>query len=254
MCLILLATRVHPDWPLVIAANRDEWRDRAANSAQWWRDAPNLLAGRDLRAGGTWMGITRTGRVAAITNFRDPADRRTTAPSRGKLVTECLLGAQSPGEYLATLAARASEFNAFNLIAGDAGSLSIFSSRGGGVRRISPGVHGLSNHVLDEPWPKVTRGCRALARLLREGADDVEPLFDLLGDATRPPDGALPATGVGLTWERVLSPALIRGVRYGTRCSTVLMVGRDRRVIFEERTRDARGAVTGTARHEFALA
>jgi uncharacterized protein with NRDE domain len=254
MCLILFATRVHPDWPLVIAANRDEWRDRDAETAGWWRGAPALLAGRDLRAGGTWMGVTKAGCVAAITNFRDPADRRTTAPSRGQLVTECLLGAAPPEEYLASLAKRAAEYNAFNLIAGDAERLSIFSSREGDVRRIPPGVHGLSNHVLDEPWPKVTRGRHALARILRDGADDVEPLFDLLGDTTRPPDGALPDTGVGVTWERVLAPALIRGVRYGTRCSTVLMVGRDRRVIFEERTRDAQGRVTGTARHEFALA
>jgi len=253
MCLILLATKVHPDWPLVIAANRDEWRDRGAQEAHWWWDAPALLAGRDLRAGGTWMGITRAGRIAAITNFRDPADRRTTAPSRGQLVTECLLGALQPDDYLATLAMRAADFNAFNLIAGDADGLWIFSSRERGVHKIPPGVHGLSNHVLNEPWPKVSRGRSALGKILREGADDVEPLFELLGDTTRPPDGALPDTGVGVTWERVLAPALIRGVRYGTRCSTVLMVGRDRKVIFEERTRDAKGDVTGTARHEFAL-
>jgi uncharacterized protein with NRDE domain len=253
MCLILFATKVHPDWPLVIAANRDEWRDRGAQEAHWWWDTPTLLAGRDLRAGGTWMGVTRAGRIAAITNFRDPADRRSNAPSRGQLVTECLIGAMQPDDYLATLSMRAAEFNAFNLVAGDADGLWIFGSRERGVRKIPPGVHGLSNHVLDEPWPKVSRGRKALSRILKEGARDIEPLFDLLGDTTQPPDAALPDTGVGITWERMLSPALIRGVRYGTRCSTVLMVGRDRRVIFEERTRDAKGGVTGTARHEFTL-
>jgi uncharacterized protein with NRDE domain len=253
MCLILFATKVHPDWPLVIAANRDEWRDRGTQEAHWWWDSPILLAGRDLRAGGSWMGMTKAGRIAAITNFRDPADRRSSAPSRGQLVTECLMGTMQPDDYLATLAMRAADFNAFNLVAGDVDGLWIFNSRERGVRKIPPGVHGLSNDILDEPWPKVARGRKALAKILQDGAHDIEPLFGLLSDTTQPPDSQLPDTGVGVTWERTLSPALIRGVRYGTRCSTVLMVGRDRRVIFEERTRDAKGAVTGTARFDFSL-
>ncbi len=246
MCLIALAWQARADLPLAVAANRDEWRDRPAEPAHWWPDHPDLLAGRDLQAGGTWMGITRGGRFAAVTNFRDPSERRTTARSRGMLVTEFLLGAGSPAEFLHELAPRAGEYNGFNLIAGDGRSLWYYGSRENMAREIEPGVHGLSNHLLDEPWPKVVLA-RKRTQAALANADPVPALFDLLGDEAGVPDNDLPRTGVGIEWERRLASALITGADYGTRASTVLTVEASGNVRFEERTRDGEGHVTTVA-------
>jgi len=250
VCLIVIAWRARADLPLVVAANRDEWRERPAAPARWWDDHPQVLAGRDLKAGGTWMGVTRGGRFAAVTNFRDPSDRRSTARSRGELVTQFLLSAAAPPEFLAGVASRAGEYNGFNLIAGGGASLWYLGSREGKAREISPGVHGLSNHVLDEPWPKVARGRRAMERALSK-ADPTAELFELLGDRSGVPDEDLPDTGVGLEWERRLASPLIPGSDYGTRASTVLTASSDGRVRFEERTRSADGAETGREIHAF---
>ena len=250
MCLIVVAWRCRADLPLVVAANRDEWRDRPAEPAHWWPDHPDLLAGRDLRARGTWMGVARSGRFAAVTNFRDPSDRRSTARSRGGLVTEFLAGNEPAPAYLARIAAAAGEYNAFNLIVGDATSLWYYGSREGGARPIAPGVHGLSNHVLDEPWPKVIRGREAMERALAD-ADPAPALFDLLADAGPAPDALLPDTGVGVEWERRLSAALITGADYGTRASTILLARADGRISLDERTRAADGSEAGRAKHEF---
>ncbi len=241
MCLIALAWQAHPDQPLVVAANRDEWRERPARAAHWWEDHPAILAGRDLQAGGTWMGVTPGRRFAAVTNFRDPSDRRPAARSRGELVSGFLLSDETPAAFLARLAPRAGDYSAFNLLVGDAGSLWYYGSREGTVREVAPGVHALSNHLLDEPWPKVTRAREAMARA-RGDAD----LFAMLADATPAPDAHLPDTGVGLERERWLSPILIRGEAYGTRTSTVLRLGAAGGRL-EERTLDAAGAVTATA-------
>jgi uncharacterized protein with NRDE domain len=248
MCLIALAWQAHPDFPLVVAANRDEWRERPALAAHWWPEHPHLLAGRDLQAGGTWMGITKGGRFAAVTNFRDPSDRRSTALSRGALVTEYLLGTLAPADYLAGLASRAGRYNGFNLLAGDGRTLAYLGSREGEARMVEPGVHALSNHLLDEPWPKVAKAREAL----REGlAGGDETLFAMLSDEARAPDEALPDTGVGLERERWLSSILITGERYGTRASTVLRAGAGGDVRVEERTRNATGAVTHRAEFAF---
>jgi uncharacterized protein with NRDE domain len=247
MCLIAIAWQAHPDFPLVVAANRDEWRDRPAAPARWWDDHPQLVAGRDLQAGGTWMGVTRGRRFAAVTNFRDPSDRRSTALSRGTLVADFLLGRESPAAFLAGLAERAALYNGFNLLVSDGNSLLYFGSREGEVRAVEPGVHALSNHLLDEPWPKVQRARAALARSLGDGD---EPLFAMLSDATPAPDDQLPDTGVGLERERMLSPILITGADYGTRASTVLRAGRSAARL-EERTRDAAGAMTHVAAFDF---
>ena len=252
MCLIVLAWRASAAFPLVVAANRDEWRERPAEPARWWSDHPGLLAGRDLRAGGTWMGVTREGRFAAVTNFRDPSDKLSNARSRGGLVTEFLLGSDSPARFLSSLSARSHEYNGFNLILGDGASLLYFGSREGTPRAIEPGVHGLSNHTLDEPWPKVVRGNARMGRAL-EGRDPAPALFEMLSDRTGARDEELPQTGVSLEWERRLAPALIIGADYGTRASTVMTRARGGEVSFEERTIDSRGASTGVAIHSFAL-
>lgn len=242
MCLIVLAWKARADLPLVVAANRDEWRDRPTQPAHWWPEHPQLLAGRDLQAGGTWMGITRARRFGAVTNFRDPADKRSTARSRGALVTEFLLGRDSPMDFLASLGGRAHEYNGFNLIVGDGASLCYFGSREGEARAIEPGIHGLSNHLLDEPWPKVVRARGAMEEALRE-ADPAPRLFAALADSAGVTDGALPDTGVGIAWERRLASPLITGADYGTRSSTVLTATNEGALRFEERTLAAGGDV-----------
>jgi uncharacterized protein with NRDE domain len=235
MCLILLGWKTREDYPLVLAANRDEFYERPTAPADFWEEAPDILAGRDLPAGGTWLGITRQGRLAALTNYRDPAAHKTEAPSRGTLAGDYLRGRQDPEAYLDALVTRAGSYNGFSLILGDLQGLHFFSNRGGRLP-LAPGIHGVSNRLLDTPWPKVERGKRALATLLgkRDGPSP-EALLDLLADRSRPPDDELPETGVGLEWERVLSPLFIESPRYGTRSSTVLIVDGGGGVTFVER-------------------
>ncbi|WP_394828273.1 NRDE family protein [Pendulispora albinea] len=245
MCLIAVAWQAHPSFSLVVAANRDEWRDRPTESARWWTEHPQLLAGRDLQAGGTWMGITKGGRFAAVTNFRDPSDRRSTARSRGELVTDYLLGDAPPEIFLARLTPRVALYSGFNLLAGDRENLFYLGSRDPHVMPVAPGVHGLSNHMLNEPWPKVLRARAAMGGAL----DDDNPaprLFAMLSDATLAPDDQLPDTGVGLELERRLSAPLIVGPGYGTRTSTVLTVARDGHMTFDERTLTPEGAPSET--------
>jgi uncharacterized protein with NRDE domain len=197
------------------------------------------------------MGVTRGGRFAAVTNFRDPSDKRSTARSRGELVTQFLLSPQPPAAFLSALASRAREYNGFNLIAGDGAELWYFGSREGQARAIAPGVHGLSNHLLDEPWPKVVRARMAMEEALRE-RDPAPRLFAMLSDGAGAPDGALPDTGVGIAWERRLASPLITGADYGTRASTVATISARGGIFFEERSIAEDGAATNRAawRHD----
>jgi uncharacterized protein with NRDE domain len=250
LCLIVFAWRARADRPLVVAANRDEWRDRAAEPAHWWPDAPEVYAGRDLQAGGTWMGVTRGGRFAAVTNFRDPADRRSTARSRGGLVTDFLRARETPIDWLAALSPRAGEYNGFNLLLGDGESLWYYGSREGAARAVFPGVHALSNHLLDEPWPKVVRGHAAMRAALKQ-LDPAPALFEALADRTLPADELLPQTGVGVDWERRLASALITGDDYGTRSSTVMTCASIGDVTFEERTLGPDGAMVANRLEAF---
>ena len=236
MCFIVFAYRTHPRYPLVMATNRDEFYGRPTASAAFWKEHPDVLAGRDLKAGGTWMGVTRQGRIAALTNVREPGNIRPDAPSRGALVSDFLTGDAAPHAYLAALRPTADRYNGFNLLVGDLDELCYFSNRQPEIRRLGPGVYGLSNHLLDTPWPKVERGKARLARLL--GADDLAPesLLALLADDAIAPDAELPETGVGLAWERVLSSIFIRSPDYGTRASTLVRLDADARLTFVERT------------------
>ena len=235
MCLVLIALGAHPGFPLVIAANRDEYYRRPTAGASFWQDHPHILAGRDLECMGTWLGVTRAGRFAAITNFRDARERNTDAPSRGQLVRDFLVSDQEPRAYLGSVALDAPQYNGFNLLAGDSDAVFCFSSRTGSVQQLSPGIHGLSNHLLDTPWPKVERGKQRLQAALA-GEPSADALLDLLSDREPARESELPETGIGMELERVLSPALIVSPQYGTRASTAVLFGSDGSISFTERT------------------
>lgn len=253
MCLILFAWQRHENFPLILIANRDEFYERPTAPAAFWEDAPRLLAGRDLRGGGTWLGITRQGRLAALTNYRDPAALKNGAPSRGKIVSDFLRGRRTPEAYLRGLSPQAAEYNGFGLLVGSPRKLYYFSNRGERVQ-LMPGIHGMSNHLLDTPWPKVERGKQALRYLLaREKAPSPEALLELLADRSRPPDDQLPVTGVGLEWERILSPLFIESPVYGTRASTVLLIDRQGRTLFVERVFNGEAGPWMTSRFDFRI-
>ncbi len=242
MCLIVFAWRPGHPLPLVLAANRDEFYDRAATPLGEWADIPGLYAGRDLQAGGTWLGMTTGGRFAALTNIRDPRQPRG-ARSRGELPLDYLRGATSAPAFLAELALRVDEYSGFNLLLGDRHALYYFNSEEGEIRRLLPGLYGLSNAGLDTPWPKVLRATAALAATL----DDPRPerLLDLLGDRQQPPRVLLPDTGVGLDWEMLLATVFIVGPGYGTRASTALVMAGDGGVRLVERSFGNEGRAIG---------
>jgi uncharacterized protein with NRDE domain len=240
MCLILIANDAHPRYRLVIAANRDEFYERPTARADWWNDAPGVLAGRDLQSGGTWMGVARSGRFAAVTNFRDPGAMRDDAPSRGGIVLGALTTSSSLDDYLTQVEADGEIYNGFNLLAGDGGGLRVYSNRHEApARPIGEGVFGISNHLFDTPWPKVVGGREALTGALDfEGDALVNALLSLLDDREIPPDEELPDTGVGIEYERVLGSRFITSEVYGTRASYVVLFDRDGEVTFVEQTFD----------------
>jgi uncharacterized protein with NRDE domain len=254
MCLILFAHKTHPDYPLVMAANRDEAYARATAPAGFWQDCPQIYGGRDLEQLGTWLGITRHGKVAAVTNFRDGHAVKNSLRSRGELVANYLRGNWSARDYVNGVGRDAQAYNGFNLIAGDLDELHYISNRGHRTQVIAPGIHGLSNHLLDIPWPKVERGKAIIAGLLRHPPQEmIEGLFALLADRTTAADDALPDTGVGLPRERVLSPAFIISPVYGTRSSTVLLVDNHGQVLFIERSFGESGKPGKSVTGRFAL-
>lgn len=253
MCLLVLAWNAHPRFRLVVAANRDEFHDRPAAPLDWWRDLPGVLAGRDLRGAGTWMGVSQAGRFGVLTNYRDleppPAPD---APSRGEFVPRFLAADAAPRPWLQELRPDASRYAGFNLLVGTDEELFYFSNRNGfDPQPLSPGVYGLSNHLLDSPWPKLLRARERLRELVAAGRIETEPLFALLADRTPAQVDAIPQTGLPPDWERALSAPFVVHGRYGTRCSTVLLVERHGRVTMAERRFDASGTQTGASRWEF---
>jgi uncharacterized protein with NRDE domain len=251
MCLVLIAVDSHPEYSLIVAANRDEFYDRPTAPAAFWAAAPSVLAGRDLRAGGTWLGVDRRGRLAAVTNYRQ-GQRESDAPkSRGHLVSDFLTSDIGALEHMERIHREAGLYNGFNLIAGDAAGVFYYSNREGRIRVLAPGVYGLSNHLLDTPWPKVAATKTAFGALVSAGASDpITDLFVLLTNRDRASDDQLPTTGVGREWERLLSSAFIASDDYGTRSSTVVLVGRDGSIVFVERTFGPRGVPGPEARFE----
>lgn len=242
MCLIVFAWRPGHAQPLVLAANRDEFYDRPSLPLGPWEDAPQVLAGRDLEAGGSWLGLGGGGRFAALTNIRDPRQPRGER-SRGELPLQFLCGEQDAETFLAELTSRLEQYSGFNLLLGDRRALYFFNSELGEIRRLMPGLYGLSNADLDTPWPKVLRSTAALAKTL----DDPQPanLLALLGDRQQPPRVLLPDTGVGVDWEMLLATVFIVGPGYGTRASSALVLHGDGGVRLVERSFGSFGELLG---------
>jgi uncharacterized protein with NRDE domain len=237
MCLIVLAWQAHADYPLVVAANRDEFFARASAPAGFWEGSPEILAGRDLQAGGTWLGITRRQRFSALTNYREGGRQLVDAPSRGALVADFLAGDSNPQAYLASLSRKGANYNGFNLFVGDGRRLGYFSNRaaGAGPRWLLPGIYGLSNHLLDTPWPKLAAAKAAFAEALGRLPASA-PFFELLADEEIVADTHLPETGVPLEWERILSAVFVTSPDYGTRASTLLTLHRSGMITLIERS------------------
>lgn len=222
MCLIVFAWKQSADTPLLLAANRDEFYARPALAAAWWEEAPHVYAGKDLEAGGTWMGINKQGRFAAVTNIRNGEAKKIGAPSRGKIVADFLCDNISPSSYLQTLTAEAKDYAGFNLILGDANDIYWFSNAEQlTAQRLQPGVYGLSNASLDTPWPKVLKAKTQFEKLIQKSSSD-QDYFEMLADTTQAPEHLLPQTGVSLEWERLLSSIHIHSNDYGTRVSSLI--------------------------------
>ena len=251
MCLIFVSQNNHPNYKLIVAANRDEFYARETAPAEFWPDYPHLLGGRDLEAGGTWMGMARNGKIAMITNYRDLKNILPSAPSRGHLVSEFLIGNVSAEAHLKEIENSGKRYNGFSLLAGSVDVLWYYSNYGNGVKRLNQGFFGLSNHLLDTPWPKVVRGKERLKPLLQKPVIDPDELFEFLYDEKIATDDKLPDTGIGLERERALSSMFIKTPNYGSRCSTVVMVDKKNHVTFTERVYDLKTFEYTTGRFEF---
>ena len=277
MCLLVVAWRAHPRYRLVVAANRDEFHERPTAPMTKWPAPNDILAGRDLRANGTWLALDRHRRFGVVTNFRDLQKPQPEAPSRGALIPSYLGGEASAGDFLAELERRAEAYAGFNLLLADEGSFWYASNRvdpsssndseadpgaastqwaaptrrvdGAFRRSLSPGVYGLSNQFLDTPWPKLRRVRRRFEAWLGEPDASSEALFSMLEDRTTvDTDEDLPRTGLSAEWERILSAPFVLHPDYGTRCSTLLLLEPSGAFVLIERRFDAQGALSGESR------
>ncbi|MDP4680943.1 MAG: NRDE family protein [Cyclobacteriaceae bacterium] len=223
MCLILFSWETHPKYKLILAANRDEFYDRPTAVASQWKDQPEVVAGRDLQAGGTWIGANNSGeRIAGITNYRDPQSIDPNAHSRGELTTHFLISKDTPLAYLLKLKNSNIQYNGFNLLVGDSKHMFYYNNVNHEITELQPGTYGLSNGFFQENWPKIKKGKEALETLVKSNQVDDQSLFDILKDTVVADDNLLPKTGIPLDWERALSPLFIATEKYGTRCSTLI--------------------------------
>jgi uncharacterized protein with NRDE domain len=247
---LLFAWRPDTTHRLVLAGNRDEFHERPAAPADWWGNG--AVGGKDLRAGGSWLAAHRSGRFAVVTNFRESIEEGRGPRSRGELVTGFLESDLSPEEFAREVARRGRDYAGFNLLLGSPAELAYLSNRGRGPELLEPGVYGLSNHLLDTPWPKLERTRTRFTALLAAGAP-TEQLLAMLADREPAAAGELPDTGIGPEWERLLSAPFIVSPRYGTRCSTILKLLEDRNMQFTERRFDAAGNHAGQSDFHFAI-
>lgn len=236
MCLILLSWDCHPQYKLIVAANRDEFYSRPTQPASFWEDHPGILAGRDLQAGGTWLGVHREGYFAAVTNYRDMDTIKANAASRGDLTKDYLINKGKPVHYLREIFERKDEYNDFNLLVSDFQSLYYFSNTRRQIIKLDSGIYGLSNHLLNTPWPKVKIGKQVFSSIIKDKHFSTEPIFELLQNVDTATDKSLPSTGLSPELERAMSSIFIKTPEYGTYCSTVLLVDYEGKCTFEERT------------------
>lgn len=253
MCLIAVAWQSHPRYRLALIANRDEFHARPTAPAGFAPEQPTVYGGRDLQAGGGWLMVAARGRLAAVTNVRTGAPDDGRPRSRGALVRGFVAGTDAASDFVGALGADAHEYGRFNLLAWDGDGLEFAGNHPGFQRHaVAPGLHAMSNGAFDAPWPKSNHATRALRAWLSDpasresvaDADAIAPLFAALADTTPAPDAALPDTGVGLALERRLSPPFVLGDRYGTRCSSVVLV-EDDAIVFAERRYGPNGVVAG---------
>lgn len=256
MCLILFAHQIYPQYPLVVAANRDEFFGRETRSAQFWEDENQgqVLAGKDLVLGGTWLGVNQQGRFAAVTNVRDPSAETKKPLSRGELTLNFLTGDLEPMAYLNSLYANRDEYAGYNLLVGDGRELAYLNNQGATPSLLQPGVYGLSNALLDSPWPKVISGRNALKQCVEDGPS-TDKLLQLMADRGQAEEEVLPETGVSRELEKVLSSRFIHNPQrnYGTRCSTALIVDENNFLRFSEQNYDSEGSPQDRSYFEFPL-
>lgn len=254
MCLISLAWKAHPQHPLVLVANRDEFHARAAAPLAWWDDAPFVLAGRDLQEGGTWMGVSRSGRVAAVTNVRSPEAAIRKPLSRGRLVADFLKRDESAAAFAASLEGEAAAFGGYNLLLLDGTEVRYVSNLPRFVsRRVEPGVHTLSNAQLDTPWPKARMAQAAMEAYVAGDPVDDGRLIAAMASPEQAEASQLPNTGVSVDMERLLSSAFISTPAYGTRCTSLIRLDRSGEARFFERRFDAGGGIAGEKREIFEM-
>ncbi|TSI05218.1 NRDE family protein [Lysinibacillus sp. BW-2-10] len=253
MCLINFHYANHPHYKLIVVANRDEEYGRPSKQAHFWDDEPMILAGRDLLQMGTWLGVSKNGKFAAITNFRDPSEPPR-PKSRGEIVTQFLTGNKTTLQFIEELQTKRESYGGYNVLLYDGQQFHHYNNRLDEVNKISRGTHSLSNYSLNTPWPKVVKGTNHLQQLVEQnqGEIDAEPLFNLLSDQTIAPDKDLPNTGVGLELERQLSSLFIKLPNYGTRTSTVLLINHDNSITFIERTYE-KGQFQFDTKFEFSM-
>lgn len=236
MCLITFAYKKHKKYKLIIVANRDEFYQRPTAPASWWTDEPSILAGRDLRGNGTWVGFNKNGRFAALTNYRDGFNEQKNAPSRGHLVTSFLLSQNDSREDLQALTQTAALYNGYNLLTFDGENLGYYSNQIKTPKILESGIYGLSNSTLDVGWPKVNKAVSGLESLLQQDDFQIDKAFEMMQNKVTAPDEDLPNTNIPIKWERLLSAMYIESPDYGTRCSTVFLLDYDGNYHFEERS------------------
>lgn len=252
MCLIVIAYKMDPRYPLIVAANRDEFHSRPSHKADWWADQGALLGGRDLQAGGTWLAVHRDGRFAAVTNFRDADATRPGKRSRGHLVTDFLLADAAPGDYLARIDGE--QYAGFNLLMADSHSLAYASNRGGSAGVLAPGIYGVSNATLNTPWEKVERSKAALAGLVAAGNVNETSLLRLLADRNKGPVAEVKSNRLPFATAHAITAPFITLPEYGTRCSTIVLADADGRWLLLERRFTPEGRKSGESHYTFEVA
>ncbi len=235
MCLIFISINDHPKYKLIVAANRDEFYARNTAAVSVWLDHPDVIGGRDLEAQGTWMAMTKGGKIGMVTNYRDLKNLKLNAPTRGLLVTDFLFNGYKAEPYLKDVDLKASQYNGFSLLVGSIDELYYYSNYQSRIIKLTQGFYGLSNHLLDTPWPKVKRGKEKMASVLTSHDFGSSALFEVLRDEKIAPDNQLPNTGLDIERERAVSAMFIKSPNYGSRCSTVVLVDKENNVSYSER-------------------